>query len=417
MQPAQSLTLEFHDELSETKDVERLVRVKLKDTIVRHDTSVIVEFLNKKLVLGIKSITTASEEDIAEQLDRMQLTEDAFYSIDGNTTLKIVSKKIYEHKLRPKFTLDQIGGLDDIICDLKKTINLALGLATSSSFMKLSRAILIHGLPGSGKSTLCEALAEGYSSARKIRIDSWRIFSKFYGESEANLKRYFDEAIQYFPTPTIIIIEEISTICPKNDNSDAVRRVASLLASLIDNLHLKREASKIFVLANTSNLDNVDPAIRRSGRLDLEIEIPVPNSDMRAKMLTKMLARFPLTSTEIQEIAKHSHGFVAADLESLISKSMKIENENGKYVASLTFQRIIENLSSVKPSAMREVLVEKPNVKWSDIGGMSDLKLKLKQIVEWPINHPETFERLGIKPPRGLLMFGPPGKNKIYLFR
>lgn len=410
---ARRVLLEYHDELNEIKDLERLIRAKLKDTIINIGNSIIVEFLNKKFVFTLKSIDTDSDEDIAEQLSNMKLAEDSFYIVDANTSLKIASKNINEPEFKSKVSLNQVGGLDDIIQDLKRTMNLALGYAESSSFMKISRAVLIYGLPGSGKSMICEALAENYSNARIIRIDSGKIFSKFYGESEANLKKYFDEAAKYFPTPAIIIIEDIASICPKNDNSDAVRRVSSLLASLIDSLHLKRDTSKIFVLANTSSLDNVDPAIRRSGRFDLEIEIPVPSSDMRAKLLQKMLAQYSITNPDIDEIAKHSHGFVAADLENLISKSMKIEEDgNGKFVASLTFQSIMENLSNVKPSAMREVLVEKPNVKWSDIGGMSDLKLKLKQIVEWPINHPETFERLGIAPPRGLLMFGPPGCSK-----
>jgi AAA family ATPase len=194
-----------------------------------------------------------------------------------------------------------------------------------------------------------------------------------------------------------------------------VRRVSSLLTSLMDSLHVKRNGSKVFVLANTNNLDNVDPAIRRSGRLDYEVEIPVPNSEMREKILTKVLANRQLTTTEIREIAKHTHGYVGADLENLISKSVAIVKIDGKFTTTLSFTDIIGNLSLVKPSAMRELLIEKPNVKWSDIGGMKDLKLKLKQIVEWPINHPETFERLGIKPPRGLLMFGPPGCSKTMI--
>lgn len=410
---AQNLSLEFDGEIGEIKDLERLVKAKLKNTIVHLDNSIIIEFLNRKFAFRIKSVdATGEKDDISERLGRMQLA-DVFYHIDASTTLSIVNKKVNETVCKPKFTLNQIGGLDDIIKEMKKTMNLALGVVESNSFMKISRAVLIHGLPGSGKSMLCEALAESYSTARKIKIDSWKIFSKFYGESESNLKKYFDEAAQYYPTPVVIIIEEISNICPKNDKSDSVRRVSSLLASLIDNLHTKREASKIFVLANTTHLENVDPAVRRSGRLDFEIEIPVPNSEMREQILLKMLTRFPMAPSEIQEIAKHSHGFVAADLENLISKSMKIENMNGNFIASLTSHNMIENLSSVKPSAMREVLVEKPDVKWSDIGGMSALKLKLQQIVDWPINHPETFKRLGIKPPRGLLMFGPPG-NLFY---
>jgi AAA family ATPase len=161
-------------------------------------------------------------------------------------------------------------------------------------------------------------------------------------------------------------------------------------------------------------LDNIDPAIRRSGRLDYEIEIPVPNTSMREAILSKMLSEFAaIGPSNIKELAKITHGFVGADLETLISKSSKRELESERL--SLIYDDILTNLSTVKPSAMRELLIEKPNVKWSDIGGMHDLKLKLKQIVEWPLLHPETFKRLGIKPPRGLCMFGPPGCSKTMI--
>lgn len=407
------------EEIQELKDVERLIRAKLKNTIVHPSNSIVVDFLSKKLKFVVKSIAALPEDDIVEKLAQIQLSDDDhFYLIDARTSVKIISKNDNETKddvKLPKFALSQIGGLDEVIRELQTTMDLALGVIEPSSSMKIARGVLIHGHSGSGKSILCQALAASYTTAKVSTIDSWKIFSKFYGESETNLKKHFDEAFLMYPTPSIIIIDEISNICPKNDSSDAVRRVSSLLSSLLDSLHVKQNGSKIFVLANTNSLDYVDPAIRRSGRLDYEVEIPVPNSEMRDKILTKMLASYQLTSTEITEIAKHTHGYVAADLENLIAKSMTMEKSDGKFTSTLSFVNMIGNLSMVKPSAMRELLIEKPNVKWSDIGGMKDLKLKLRQIVEWPINHPETFERLGIKPPRGLLMFGPPGCSKTMI--
>lgn len=403
------------EELQDNKDVERLLRARLKDTIIHQSNVIILDFLNKKLTFNIKSIVAVADDDIADQLSQIKLTDDdRFYLIDGRTSLNIVEHTQKEEKeMIPKFSLDMIGGVDEIILDLRHSMDLALGVVEPISLMKISRGVLIHGIAGSGKSLLCKVLAASYPNAHKITIESWKIFSKFYGESETNLKKHFDEAYLMYPTPTVIIIDEISNICPKNDSSDAVRRVSSLLSSLFDGLHAKRGGSKIFVIANTNNLDNVDAAIRRSGRLDYEVEIPVPNSVVREKILLKMLASYQLTPTEVYEIAKHTHGFVGADLENLISKSIEMVTVNGKFTPTLCFQRIMSNMSMVKPSAMRELLIEKPNVKWSDIGGMDDLKLKLRQIVEWPINHPETFVRLGIKPPRGLLMFGPPGKRLI----
>lgn len=413
----QKLVVQTNEKLLEVNDIERMLKAKLKDTILHKKNLIVVEFLNKRVTFTVKTVTAAENVDIADKFAQIQLDEDnQFYLIDNGTSVSVFSEsEDPKAETIKKISLQQIGGLDHTIQDLTRTIDLALGIVDPISTMKISRGVLIHGLSGSGKSMLCQAMAESFKTAHKITIDSWKIFSKFYGESEANLKKHFDEAFLMYPTPTIIIIDEISNICPKNDSSDAVRRVSSLLASLMDSLHVKRNGSKVFVLANTNSLDNVDPAIRRSGRLDYEVEIPVPNAEMRDKIVTKMLVEHQLTSVEIAEIAKHTHGYVGADLENLVSKSVAIAEIDGKFTITLSFTDIIGNLSMVKPSAMRELLIEKPNVKWSDIGGMKDLKLKLKQVVEWPINHPETFERLGIKPPRGLLMFGPPGCSKTMI--
>lgn len=392
------------------------MKAKIKGTIIHQNEAVSVDFLNRRFTFAIKSIAQVPEEDIADQFSRIQLNDDQFYLINSQTVIKVASVTTEDGETdQLKYRLDQVGGLDDIIGNLRRTIDLALSPTEQAHSMKIPRAVLVHGIAGNGKSMLCQALAAEYPNAHKIFIDSWKIFSKFYGESETNLKKHFDEALSLYPTPTIIIIDEISNICPKNDTSDAVRRVSALFASLLDSLHAKRQASKVFVLTNTNNLDNVDPAIRRSGRLDFEIEIPVPNAETREAILKKMLAKKGLSSKEVHETAKHTHGFVGADLENLIAKSTATVNVDGKFTTSLTFASILEHMSSVKPSAMRELLIEKPNVKWSDIGGMRDLKLKLKQIVEWPLTHPETFVRLGIKPPRGLLMFGPPGCSKTMI--
>lgn len=420
IQILQKLELQLDEKLEDLKDVTRLVKAKLEETVIHPSNIIVIDFLNKKLKFSVKSVKSVPEEDIVKKFAKIQLSDDKFYYVEKNSVIEIVykdDKQSDSEDKGPKYSLSSIGGLDTVIVDLKRSMDLALGVIESGSFMKIPRAVLIHGLSGSGKTMLCHGLAANYEKAHIITIDSWKIFSKFYGESEANLRKHFDEAFRVYPTPAVIIIDEIANICPKNDSSDSVKRVATLLAQLIDSLHTKRDGSRTFVLTNTSHLDNVDPSIRRSGRLDFEVEIPVPNSEIREKILLKMMQRFSLTSKDIKEIAKHTHGYVAADLENLISKSLNLlAGSSGKFEEQLTLQTIVENMSTVKPSAMRELLVEKPNVKWSDIGGMKDLKLKLKQIVEWPINHPETFERLGIKPPRGLLMFGPPGNKTILQF-
>lgn len=412
-------TIDFtpQEKIQDIKYFERLLKGKLIDTILHRNNEVIIEFLNKKFLFSIKSASTIAEDELSDKLASISLNDDVFYLINSSTSIRISNLVTDKTKIIDEaiVSLYEVGGIDNIIDTLRSSIELATGSKIPSNKIKISRGCILYGVSGVGKSMLCRALAGGFKGCQTIFINSWKIFSKFYGESESNLKRHFEEAFCLHPIPTIIIIEEISNICPKNDSSDAVRRVSSLLASLMDSLHLKRQASKIFVLANTSRLDNIDPSIRRSGRFDTEIEIPVPTREAREAILSKML-KGKINEREITEISKHTHGFVGSDLQNLIKKSTTmLKTEHGEICLSLTFENLVKNLSLVKPSALRELLVEKPNTLWSDIGGMEDLKLKLKQIVEWPINHPETFERLGIQPPSGLLMFGPPGCSKTMI--
>lgn len=401
---ARQILFTHEEEVSETKDIERLLRGKLKDTIIHPSNNIQIQFMNKMFNIKIEKIEEALEDDLAAQLASLQL--DDFYLIQPNTVFKInsKSKKDPVEVLRKK-SLDDVGGMSSVISDMQKVIDAAFGI--NQEFVKTSRGVLLHGLSGCGKSLIAEAIAGSYENAHKIHIDSWKIFSKFYGESESNLRKLFEEAFQVYPTPCIILIDEISNLCPKNDTSDVIKKTSSLLISLMDSMHSKRNGSKTFVIATTNNLDNVDPALKRSGRLDYEIEIPVPNTQLREMILSKLLRNFSMDENSVRKIAKHTHGYVGADLENLISKSIT--------KGTVTCDDVISNLSSVKPSAMRELLVEKPNVQWSDIGGMHDLKLKLKQIVEWPLLYPEAFKRLGIESPRGLCMFGPPGNSKTMI--
>jgi AAA family ATPase len=391
------------------KDIERLIRAKLKDSIVHSSNSIMTQFLNKTFAFKIGDIEQQELPDIADQLASINLDEN-FYLIQPSTIVKIESTSKEEKIDVRRKTLDDVGGMNEIIKDIQKVIDSTFS-AQQIPQMKSSRGILLYGFSGCGKSLISEAIGESYKNARKVYIESFKIFSKFYGESENNLRKIFEEAFSSYPTPTILIIDEISNLCPKNDSSDVIKKVSSLLISILDSLHVKRNASKIFVIATTNNLDNVDPAIRRSGRLDYEIEIPVPNTQLRELIIVKLTRNFEISENDVKSIAKHTHGYVGADLENLISKSIEIS----RGLPTLKFENILSNLSSVKPSAMRELLVEKPNVRWSDIGGMHDLKLKLKQIVEWPLLYPETFQRLGIEAPRGLCMFGPPGNSKTMI--
>ncbi|KAL7044246.1 hypothetical protein ACKWTF_001852 [Chironomus riparius] len=389
----------------------RLLRAKIRNTTIHHSNIIVIEFLNKEFVFTIQSIDERREREIEQLMDELNIENEVFYFVEPKTIVKLAQEEDGPRKVLKMEELTDIGGLDEIYDDVYKTMGYAFNQLDETTSTKAFRGVLLHGLSGVGKTILTDSLVKGYLGCKPIRIDSWKIFSKFYGESEDNLRKLFDEAFKIYPCSCVIIIDEISNICPKNDSSDVVRRVSSLLISLIEKVHQTVQGSKTFIIATTNNLDNVDPALRRSGRLDYEVEIPVPNTKMRKAILEKKLVRFAFDEHLIDNLAKLTHGYVGADLVKLIEKSKKIESEQ----LLLSFNDILANLSSVKPSAMRELMIEKPNVKWSDIGGMQDLKLKLKQVIEWPLEHPDTFRRLGIKPPSGLLMFGAPGCSKTMI--
>lgn len=252
-----------------------------------------------------------------------------------------------------------------------------------------------------------------------LKLNTSELFSKFLGETEKNLLAQFDKVYSHFPQPSLVIIEEVHNLCPKHENNEVVKRVAIAFFNILDGLTTKREAQNCFILATTGNLDLLNPSIRRCGRLDYEVEVSAPSPEGRKDILECLLRKVEnhkLTLEQIQEIAQITHGFVGADLANLIYnatlKAIKTRpNDNVK----LNIEDINSALLHVKPSAMREVLIECPNVRWSDIGGQDELKLKLKQAIEWPLKHAEQFQRLGIKPPRGLLMYGPPGCSKTMI--
>lgn len=397
-------------------DLTLVLRKHLRDNIYTPKNKISINFFNKKFEFIVKSIKPRSEIDNLElKLSNLSIdTQLKFFSINQNTRIEIESTKIEVVGSTSTINkIEQIGGLDSVLTEIRETMNLALGKSNIIPNLKISRGILLHGPSGCGKSLVSEAIALE-SEALLININASEIFSKFFGETESNLVSHFNKAFNNYPKPTIILIEELKNLCPKNDNVDAVKRVSSSFMTLLDSLHIRNDGSKIFVIGTTSNPDNLNPSVRRSGRLDYEIEIPVPNPKGREEILKKLFKKTVnnLNESEIKEVATVTHGFVGADLASLVTKATihSLKSDTIVKIADINYA-----LTQIKPSAMREVLIESPNILWTDIGGQHDLKLKLKQAIEWPITHPETFERLGIRPPRGVLMFGPPGCSKTMI--
>ncbi len=337
--------------------------------------------------------------------------------------------EVTEEKI-PEVTYEDIGGLSDEVKKVREMIELPL--KHPEIFERLGieppKGVLLHGPPGTGKTLLAKAVANE-TNANFILINGPEIMSKYYGQSEENLRKKFEEAEKN--APSIIFIDEIDAIASKREESkgEVERRVVAQLLALLDGL---KSRGKVIVIAATNVPNLLDPALRRPGRFDREIEIGVPDTKGRLEILKIHTRNMPLAKdVDLEEIARVTHGFVGADLAALAKEAAmivlrrvlpEVRIKEDEPLPPEVLEKLVvgredfkEALKVVRPSAMREVMVEVPNVKWSDVGGLEEAKQQLQEAVEWPLKHPEIFSRMGIRPPRGILLYGPPGTGKTLL--
>ncbi len=352
-------------------------------------------------------------------------------TIKPETALHI-SERITEDEERGAdyVTYEDVGGLDREIQKVREMVELPL--RHPSLFKRLGidppKGILLRGPPGCGKTLLARAVANE-SEAYFISINGPEIMSKFYGESEKKLRKIFIDAEE--KSPSIIFIDEIDAIAPKRETvtGEVERRVVAQLLALMDGLHSR---GKVIVIGATNRPNSLDPALRRPGRFDREIEIKVPNEKGRREVFQIHTRNMPLEKISLKDYANITHGFVGADIMAVCREAAmaalrrylpKIDLDSEMIDPELLEQMKItkadfeEALKEVMPSGIREVFVEIPNVSWEQIGGLEELKQKLIEAVDWPLSHPKIFERMGIKPPRGVLLYGPPGCGKTLLAR
>lgn len=325
-------------------------------------------------------------------------------------------------------TYDDVGGLGDELKRVREIIELPL--KHPELFDRLGivppRGVLLYGPPGTGKTLIAKAVANE-SGANFHSINGPEIMSKYYGQSEEKLREKFEEAEK--GAPSIIFIDEIDSIAPKREDvaGETERRVVAQMLTLMDGLGGR---GQVIVIGATNREDAIDPALRRPGRFDREIEIGVPTREGRLEILQIHTRGMPLSSdVDLKKLANSTHGFVGADLAALAREAaMKCL---ARHVPHLDLDRpvapeILETMRvthsdfndarrEVEPSAMREVAIEIPRVQWSDVGGLNDVKQLLREMVEMPLEKPENFDRMGIKPGRGILLYGPPGTGKTLI--
>jgi transitional endoplasmic reticulum ATPase len=351
--------------------------------------------------------------------------------ISENTEVSLSSKAMdVSDENIPEINYEDIGGLSEEIKKIREMVEIPL--KHPELFRKLGieppKGVLLHGPPGTGKTLLAKAVATE-SEANFILLNGPEIMSKFYGESEKKIRDIFEEAEK--TAPAIIFIDEIDAIAPKREEvqGEVERRVVSQILTMMDGL---KSRGKVIVIGATNRINSLDPALRRPGRFDREIAINVPGKDGRLSILKIHTRGMPLAKdVKLDELASVTHGFVGADLEALTKEAAmnvlrkllpQIKLDREEEIPKEILEKIIvrhedftDALKVVRPSAMREVLVETPNIKWEAVGGLESVKQELKEAVEWPMERPESFARMGIRPSRGILLYGPPGTGKTLL--
>lgn len=385
----------------------------LEGRVVTKGDSIPVNIMGRKIGFLVSSTTPSENASI----------------VSGDTEFVIGSVPKTVARGVPRVTYEDIGGLRDEIQKVREMIELPIRHPEIFERIGIEapKGVLLYGPPGTGKTMLAKAVASE-TNASFFSIGGPEIMSKFYGESEERLRDTFKEAQEN--APSIIFIDEIDSIAPKREevSGDVEKRVVSQLLNLMDGLASR---GKVVVIGATNRPDALDPALRRPGRFDREIEIGIPDKTGRSDILQIHTRGMPLTEdVDLESLSKVTHGFVGADLEAVCKEAairavrrilpeinmeqskIPIETLNKIKITGTDFQ---DALKDIQPSALREVHVQRPNVNWTDVGGLEEVKEELTEAIEWPLKHTDLFNQADIQPPKGLLLYGPPGTGKTMI--
>ncbi|UJG42275.1 MAG: CDC48 family AAA ATPase [Candidatus Heimdallarchaeum endolithica] len=396
--------------------IESWLKSNLEDRVLtRGDIIPIGLGMGRRIFLGVASTNPPAEAVI----------------ITADTNIIVTDKTLEDVQAAyvKQISYEDIGGLREAINRIREMVELPL--KHPEIFKRLGieppKGVLLHGPPGTGKTLLAKAVANETNS-NFYNLAGPEIMSKFYGESEKKLRDIFKEAQQN--APSIIFIDEIDSIAPKREevSGEVERRVVAQLLTLMDGLESR---GQVIVIGATNRINAIDPALRRPGRFDREIEIGIPDQDGRLEILLIHTRGMPLNeNVDLNELAAKTHGFVGADLEALVKEAamyslrrvipeINLEEEEIPLEIlekiDVTMDDFVNALRVVEPSALREVFVEVPNVKWEDIGGLEEVKEEMKRTIEWPLKYKELYSLMKAKPPKGVLLYGPPGTGKTLI--
>ncbi|MEM1946014.1 MAG: CDC48 family AAA ATPase [Candidatus Caldarchaeum sp.] len=410
--PATKIVLAPFEPLPFVGDFGRIVRSQLLNMPVAKGDIIVVPVLGMGVELKVSSTSPSPIVMVTE-----------------STVVEISTTPAKRLEEVSGVTYEDIGGLHEELQRIREMIELPLKHPELFRHLGIEppKGVILYGPPGTGKTLIAKAIANE-TGAHFVSINGPEIMSKFYGESEARLREVFQEAEQ--SAPSIIFIDELDAIAPKRSEvtGEVERRVVSQLLTLMDGL---KSRGQVIVIGATNRIEAVDPALRRPGRFDREIRIGVPDRNGRREILLIHTRRMPLAEdVNLDELAEITHGFVGADIAALTREAAmnalrrflpQIDLEKEVIPADVlekikvTREDFANALKNIQPSALREVVLEVPNVKWDDIGGLEAVKQELREAVEWPLKYPDVFKRLGIRPPRGILLYGPPGTGKTLL--